>query len=62
MAKKSSASEEEIIKKYSSTVYKIAYSVTSSRADNDDIFIAQMWGFSSCYQKIPRTFLLKIFA
>lgn len=38
MAKKSSASEEEIIKKYSSTVYKIAYSATSSRADSDDIY------------------------
>lgn len=38
MAKKSSASEEEIIKKYSSTVYKIAYSATSNRADSDDIY------------------------
>ena len=38
MAKKSSASGEEIIKKYSSTVYKIAYSATSSRADSDDIY------------------------
>lgn len=38
MAKKSSANEEEMIRKYSSMVYKIAYSATSSRADSDDIY------------------------
>lgn len=30
--------EEDIIRKYSSTVYKIAYSMTSNKADSDDIY------------------------
>ena len=38
MVKNSSTNEEEIIRKYSSTVYRIAYSVTSNRADSDDIY------------------------
>lgn len=38
MSKKSSTTEEEIIRKYSSTVYKIAYSITSSKDDSDDIY------------------------
>ena len=38
MSKKSSANEENIIRKYSSTVYKIAYSVTSNKADSEDIY------------------------
>lgn len=38
MSKKSSANEEEFIRKYSSTVYKIAYSITSDKADSEDIY------------------------
>lgn len=38
MSKKSSAKEEELIRKYSSTVYKIAYSITSDKADSEDIY------------------------
>ncbi len=38
MSKSSSAKEEELIRKYSSAVYKIAYSITSNRADSDDIY------------------------
>ncbi|MDE5984301.1 MAG: sigma-70 family RNA polymerase sigma factor [Eubacterium sp.] len=38
MSKKSSANEESIIRKYSSTVYKIAYSITSNKADSEDIY------------------------
>lgn len=40
MLKKSSTNhnEEDIIRKYSSTVYRIAYSMTSDKADSDDIY------------------------
>lgn len=38
MVNNSSTKEEEIIRKYSSTVYKIAYSITSDRTDSDDIY------------------------
>lgn len=38
MSKKSSANEEEFIRKYSSTVYKIAYSIISDKADSEDIY------------------------
>ena len=34
----SALSDEEIIKKYSNTVYRIAYSVTSNESDADDVF------------------------
>lgn len=34
----STLNDEEIIKKYSSTVYKIAYSITSNSDDADDVF------------------------
>lgn len=38
MSENSSTEKEKIIKKYSSLVYKIAYSITSSRSDSDDVF------------------------
>lgn len=34
----SALNDEETIKKYSSTVYKIAYSITSNKADSEDVF------------------------
>lgn len=34
----SALNDEETIKKYSSTVYKISYSITSNRDDADDVF------------------------
>lgn len=34
----SALNDEELIKKHSSTVYKIAYSITSNRDDADDVF------------------------
>lgn len=34
----SALNDEERIKKYSSTVYKIAYSITSNRDDADDVY------------------------
>lgn len=38
MSKKSSLKEEDFIRKYSSTVYKIAYSITSNKADSEDVY------------------------
>lgn len=34
----SALNDEELVKKYSSTVYRIAYSITSNESDADDVF------------------------